>query len=67
MSERATSYRLNHALSRLSYTASDLELDRLSQQVRRAGQSIELTAKEYALLEHLMLNAGRVLWRILPK
>jgi DNA-binding response OmpR family regulator len=41
----------------------DLELDRLSQQVRRAGQRIELTAKEYALLEYLMANAGRVLSR----
>ncbi|HEX6623096.1 MAG TPA: heavy metal response regulator transcription factor [Pyrinomonadaceae bacterium] len=42
---------------------ADLELDRLSQQVRRAGQRIELTAKEYALLEYLMANTGRVLSR----
>ena len=42
---------------------ADLELDRLSQQVRRAGRRIELTAKEYALLEYLMVNAGRVLSR----
>lgn len=42
---------------------SDLELDRLSQQVKRAGQRIELTAKEYALLEYLMLNPGRVFSR----
>jgi DNA-binding response OmpR family regulator len=41
----------------------DLELDRMSQQVRRAGQRIELTSKEYALLEYLMSNAGRVLSR----
>jgi heavy metal response regulator len=41
----------------------DLELDRLSQQIRRAGERIELTAKEYALLEYLMSNAGRVLSR----
>src|SRR5215471_10042103 len=41
----------------------DLELDRLSQQVRRAGKRIELTAKEYALLEYLMANAGRVVSR----
>jgi len=41
----------------------DLELDRLSQQVKRAGQRIELTAKEYALLEYLMANPGRVLSR----
>ncbi|HYV04040.1 MAG TPA: response regulator transcription factor [Blastocatellia bacterium] len=42
---------------------ADLEVDRLSQQVRRAGQRIELTAKEYALLEYLAANAGRVLSR----
>jgi DNA-binding response OmpR family regulator len=42
---------------------ADLELDRLTQQVRRAGQRVELTAKEYALLEYLMSNAGRVLSR----
>jgi len=41
----------------------DLELDRLTQQVRRGGRRIELTAKEYGLLEYLMLNPGRVLSR----
>ncbi len=41
----------------------DLDLDRLSQRVKRAGQRIELTSKEYALLEYLMVNAGRVLSR----
>jgi two-component system copper resistance phosphate regulon response regulator CusR len=41
----------------------DLEVDRLAQQVRRAGKKIELTAKEYALLEYLAANAGRVLSR----
>jgi heavy metal response regulator len=41
----------------------DLELDRLSQQVKRAGKRIDLTSKEYALLEYLMSNAGRVLSR----
>jgi two-component system copper resistance phosphate regulon response regulator CusR len=42
---------------------ADLELDRLNQQIRRAHRRIELTAKEYALLEYLMANAGRVLSR----
>jgi len=42
---------------------ADLEVDRLTQQVRRGGQRIELTGKEYALLEYLMTNAGRVLSR----
>lgn len=41
----------------------DLEVDRLSQQVRRAGQKIDLTAKEYALLEYLASNPGRVFSR----
>jgi two-component system copper resistance phosphate regulon response regulator CusR len=41
----------------------DLELDRLSLQVRRGGKRIELTSKEYSLLEYLMANAGRVLSR----
>jgi DNA-binding response OmpR family regulator len=42
---------------------NDLELDRIAQQVKRAGRRIPLTAKEYALLEYLMSNAGRVLSR----
>ncbi|HXN21420.1 MAG TPA: response regulator transcription factor [Candidatus Dormibacteraeota bacterium] len=41
----------------------DLELDRLLQQVKRNGKRIELTTKEYSLLEYLMSNAGRVLSR----
>jgi two-component system copper resistance phosphate regulon response regulator CusR len=46
-----------------SIRVADLELDRLTQQVRRAGKKIELTAKEYSLLEFLMTNTGRVLSR----
>ena len=42
---------------------ADLELDRLAQQVKRAGKRIELTSKEYGVLEYLMANAGRVLSR----
>jgi DNA-binding response OmpR family regulator len=41
----------------------DLEVDRRTQQVRRAGKKIDLTSKEYALLEYLAANAGRVLSR----
>jgi len=40
-----------------------LELDRLTQRVKRDGKRIELTAKEYSLLEYLMQNQGRVLSR----
>lgn len=42
---------------------ADLEVDRISQQVKRAGTRIELTSKEYALLEYLVAYAGRVLSR----
>ena len=42
---------------------ADLEIDRLAHQVKRAGKRIELSAKEYALLEYLALSAGRVLSR----
>jgi two-component system copper resistance phosphate regulon response regulator CusR len=41
----------------------DLELDRLSQKVRRAGKKIELTSKEYSLLEYLTTQPGRVFSR----
>jgi two-component system copper resistance phosphate regulon response regulator CusR len=41
----------------------DLEVDRSLQQVRRAGKKIELTAKEYALLEYLATHPGRVFSR----
>src|SRR5258706_2066413 len=43
----------------------DLSLDTLSHRVRRAGRLIELTAKEYAVLEYLMREAGRGLPRTL--
>lgn len=42
---------------------ADLEIDRLTQQVRRGAKRIELTSKEYGLLEYMAANAGRVLSR----
>jgi two-component system copper resistance phosphate regulon response regulator CusR len=42
---------------------ADLEVDRLTQQVRRAGRRIELTHKEYGLLEYLAANPGRIFSR----
>ncbi len=42
---------------------SDLELDEETHEVMRAGQLVELTATEYRLLRHLMLNPRRVLTR----
>lgn len=41
----------------------DLELDLVKHDVRREGRIIELTAKEFALLEYLMRNPGQVLTR----
>jgi DNA-binding response OmpR family regulator len=38
---------------------ADLELDRVERKVRRAGKHIDLTSKEFALLEYLLRNAGR--------
>ena len=38
---------------------ADLELDRVSRTVERGGKAIDLTSKEFALLEYLMRNAGR--------
>ncbi len=42
---------------------ADLTLDPAARRVTRADQRIELTAKEYALLEYLMRHHGRVLTR----
>lgn len=41
----------------------DLILDPITHEVTRGGQRIDLTSKEYALLEYMMRNAGRVLTR----
>ncbi|WP_128544633.1 response regulator [Larkinella soli] len=43
---------------------ADLELDLNEKIARRDGKRIELTAKEFALLEYLMRNRGRVVSRV---
>jgi two-component system copper resistance phosphate regulon response regulator CusR len=43
----------------------DLELDTATREVRRAGSPIELTPKEYTVLEYLMRHTGRVMSRTL--
>ncbi len=45
--------------AKIVLTVADLKLDRVERRVERGGNSIELTAKEFSLLEYLMLNAGR--------
>jgi DNA-binding response OmpR family regulator len=42
---------------------SDLQIDTVRRQVLRRGDSIDLTAREYALLEYLALRAGEVVTR----
>ena len=46
-----------------SYRVGDLELDRLSHRVTRAGQEIPLQPREFRLLEYLMRHAGQVVTR----
>lgn len=48
-----------------SLTVEDLSLDILRRKVWRAGKEIELQAKEFALLEYLMRNKGRVVSKIM--
>ena len=46
-----------------SYQVGDLELDRLSHSVKRAGKEIILQPREFRLLEYLMRHAGQVVTR----
>ena len=41
----------------------DLEMDVVTRRVRRAGQGVELTAKEFEILEYLLRHRGRVVSR----
>ena len=47
----------------LSLTVGDLSLDPVKRLVRRGSRRVELTQKEFALLEYLMQHAGEVLTR----
>jgi DNA-binding response OmpR family regulator len=42
---------------------ADLVLDRVERRVERSGQKVDLTSKEFALLEYLMRNSGRCITR----
>jgi len=55
--------RRSPAIKETMLRMADLELDRIGRRVRRSGRSIDLSPKEFALLEHLLLNPGRVLSR----
>ena len=53
------------AIASPTIRVADLELDQATHEVHRAGERIELTPKEYAVLEYLMRHAGRVMSRTL--
>jgi DNA-binding response OmpR family regulator len=55
--------RRSHLPSESVLAVADLKLDRVERQVERAGRRIELTTREFALLEYLMRNAGRKVTR----
>lgn len=44
-------------------TIGDLEIDTAGHQVRRGGKEVQLSAREYALLEYLAYNKGKVVTR----
>lgn len=45
------------------YTVADLVLDTSSRTVQRGGTQITLSAKEYDILEYLILNKGKIISR----
>lgn len=51
--------RSSHVAEPTKLSVGDLTLDLLSREVKRAGQTIELQSREFALLEYLMRNPGR--------
>ena len=55
--------RRNHEVRPPRLRLADLTLDTASRQLWRGGNAIPLTAKEYALLEYLMLHPGEVVSR----
>ncbi len=46
-------------------TAADLTVDLLKREVKRGGQKIELQRREFALLEYLLRNRGRVVTKMM--
>ena len=55
--------RRGQAETKTELKVSDLSLDLVSHKVNRNGEEIELTGKEYSLLEYFMRNEGKVLTR----
>ena len=53
--------RANGATEPTRLSVGDITLDLLTREVTRAGQRVELQPREFALLEYLMRNTGRVI------
>lgn len=53
------------AIASATLRVADLELDQTTHEVRRAGEPVELTPKEFTVLEYLMRHTGRVMSRTL--
>ncbi len=61
---RALLRRSRHEFENPRLICGELEIDPMTRKVFKAGEEIELLPKEYALLEYLVRNKGRVLTRI---
>jgi len=55
--------RRGHTLTQTTLTVADLSIDLIARSVVRAGRRIDLSPREYALLEYLARNAGHILSR----
>jgi DNA-binding response OmpR family regulator len=53
------------AIASATLRVGDLELDQTTHEVRRGGEPIDLTPKEFTVLEYLMRHTGRVMSRTL--
>jgi DNA-binding response OmpR family regulator len=49
--------------AQITLTVGDIRLDRGKRSVEVRGRVVELTAKEYSLLEYILLNRGRIVTR----
>jgi DNA-binding winged helix-turn-helix (wHTH) protein len=57
--------RRSHLPAASVLSVADLKIDRVERRVERAGKRIDLTSKEFGLLEYLMLSAGRRVTRVM--
>jgi two-component system OmpR family response regulator len=52
--------RSTHAMEPTALSVGDLQMNLLTREITRAGKTLELQSREFALLEYLMRNAGKV-------